>query len=123
MNLWLLSSGIAALLLDLVHVFPGGREIHRPMLASATLTPEKAVWSVVWHGITVVLAFGGIALIAAALLPEHALALAALPIAIFFGFAALFLVYGVSRLGTIWTLPQWTAFLVISSLGSIGLYQ
>ena len=121
MNTWLLLAGIAALLLGLVHIFPGGREIHRPMVAAHWPEPAKAVWSVVWHGITAVLALGGLALIAAGLLPDQALALAALPIALFLAFAGLFIVYGVLRLGTIRVLPQWVAFLVISGLGLVGL--
>jgi hypothetical protein len=121
MNAWLLASGIAALLLDLIHVFPGGREIHRPMVASTLAIHERAVWSIVWHGVTVVLALGGIALIAAAVTPEQAMALAALPIAIFLGFAGLFLFYGLTRLGTVRTLPQWVPFLIISGLGIAGL--
>jgi hypothetical protein len=121
MNVWLLSSGIAALLLDLVHIFPGGREIHRPMVASHWPEPAKAIWSVVWHAITALLAFGGIALIVAAVLPDYALAIAALPIALFLAFAALFIAYGLIRLGTVRVLPHWVAFLAISGLGLIGL--
>jgi hypothetical protein len=121
MNAWLLSAGIAALLLDLVHIFPGGREIHRPMVASHWPEPAKAVWSVVWHAVTAVMAFGGAALIAAAALPDHALALALLPIALFLTAAVLFIVYGLKRLGTLRILPQWVAFLAISALGLAGL--
>ena len=42
MNAWLLAAAIAALLLDLVHIFPGGREIHRPMVAAHWPEPAKA---------------------------------------------------------------------------------
>ena len=121
MNAWLLAAGIAALLLDLVHIFPGGREIHRPMVAAHWPEPAKAVWSVVWHAVTVVMAFGGVALIVAAFLPDQALALSVLPIALFLAFTGLFIVYGALRLGTLRVLPQWTAFLFISALGLIGL--
>jgi hypothetical protein len=121
MNLWLLAAGMAALVLDLFHVFPGGREIHRPMVASHWPEPAKAVWSVVWHAATAVMALGGLALIAAGLLPDHALALAALPVALFLSTAALFLAYGMKRLGTVWVLPQWVAFLGISTLALVGL--
>jgi hypothetical protein len=121
MNLWLLAAGMAALVLDLIHVFPGGREIHRPMVASHWPEPAKAVWSVVWHAATAVMALGGLALIAAGLLPDHALALAALPVALFLSTAALFLAYGMKRLGTVWVLPQWVAFLGISTLALVGL--
>lgn len=121
MNLWLLSAGVAALLLDLVHIFPGGREIHRPMVASHWPEPAKAVWSVVWHAVTAVMAFGGLALIAAAFLPDQALALSVLPLALFLTAAVLFIVYGLIRLGTVRVLLQWVAFLVISVLGLVGL--
>lgn len=121
MNLWLLSSGIAALLLDLVHIFPGGREIHRPMVAAQWPEPAKAVWSVVWHAVTAVLAFGGLALVAAAFLPDQALALSVLPITLFLAFVGLFLIYGQIRLGSILILPHWAAFLGIATLGLIGL--
>jgi hypothetical protein len=121
MNAWLLAAGIAALLLDLVHIFLGGREIHRPMVAAHWPEPAKAIWSVVWHGATAVMALGGAALIAAAFLPTQALALSALPIALFVAFAGLFIAYGLIRLGTLRVLPHWTAFLLISVLGLIGL--
>ena len=121
MNLWLLSAGIAALLLDLVHIFLGGREIHRPMVAAHWPEPAKAIWSVVWHAVTALIALGGVALIVAAVLPDQALALAALPIALFLAFAGLFIGYGLIRLGTVRILPQWIAFLGISALGLIGL--
>lgn len=121
MNPWLLAAGCAALVLDLVHIFPGGREIHRPMVASHWPEPAKAVWSVVWHAATAMMALGGVALIAAGLLPVHALALAALPVALFLSAAVLFLAYGMKRLGTIWVLPQWVAFLGISALALVGL--
>ncbi len=121
MNTWLLTAGIAALLLDLVHIFPGGREIHRPMVASHWPEPAKAVWSVVWHAVTAVMALGGAALIAAAFLPDQALALSVLPIGLFLSAAALFLIYGTMRLGSVRILPQWAAFLAISALGIIGL--
>lgn len=121
MNPWLLSAGIAALLLDLVHIFPGGREIHRPMVAAHWPEPAKAVWSVVWHAATAIMALGGTALIVAGLLPDQALALAALPLALFLSFTLLFIGYGLKRLGTVLTLPQWLPFLAITLLGTIGL--
>ncbi len=121
MNYWLLSAGITALLLDLVHIFLGGREIHRPMVAAHWPEPAKAIWSVVWHAVTALIALGGVALIVAAVLPDQALALAALPIALFLAFAGLFIGYGLIRLGTVRILPQWIAFLGISALGLIGL--
>lgn len=121
MNLWLLSAGIAANLLNLVHIFLGGREIHRPMVASHWPEPAKAIWSVCWHAVTAVMAFGGAALIAAAFLPDFALALSILPIALFLTAAGLFVLYGLTRLGTLRILPHWLAFGAISALALVGL--
>ncbi|MGL4238863.1 hypothetical protein [Tabrizicola sp.] len=121
MNAWLLASGTAMLLLNLVHIFLGGREIHRPMVASHWPEPAKAIWSVVWHITTAMMLFGGLALVAAAFRPELALPLAALPLALSASTAVLFVVYSLSRLGTLRILPHWIAFTVITLLGVAGL--
>lgn len=117
----LLCAGVAALALDLVHLTLGEREAHRPALVSSWPAPAKALYSVLWHAATAVMALGGVALIVAAFRPEQALALAALPIALFLSFAGLFLFYGARRLGTLKTLPQWVAFSAISALALAGL--
>lgn len=121
MNIWLFASGIAMLLLNLVHIFLGGREIHLPMVASHWPEPAKAIWSVVWHITTAMMLFGGLALVAAAFRPDLALSLAAVPLAFAASAAALFVVYSLSRLGTLRVLPHWIAFSVITALGVIGL--
>ena len=121
MNLWLFAAGICAILLGVVHVFPGGREFHRPMLASSLPAPDRAAWSVLWHAMSAILLFGGLALIAAAYLPAQALGLGVLPVALFMASALLFIGYGLRRLGSLRILPQWTAFLVISGLAIVGL--
>ncbi len=91
------------------------------MVAAHWPEPAKAVWSVVWHAVTAVMAFGGLALVGAAFLPDQAYALSILPITLFLAAAALFIFYGLRRLGTLRVLPQWVAFLAISALGLIGL--
>ncbi len=121
MNLWLLAAGIALLIVDLVHVFAGGREIHRPMVAAHWPDPAKAIWSVVWHLATALMLFGGLALIAAALRPDRALELAALPLLLTASATVLFITYSLSRLGTLRILPHWIAFLLITGLGVAGL--
>lgn len=121
MNILLLCAGLGALGLDLVHLTLGEREAHRPALASAWPAPAKALYSVLWHAATAAMGFGGAALIAAAFLPDQALALTALPVALFLAFAGLFLAYGWRRLGSIRVLPQWIAFLAISVLAIAGL--
>lgn len=121
MNPWLFAAGAATLLLDLVHIFPGGREIHRPMVATDWPEPAKAVWSVVWHAVTAVMAVGGLAMLVASFRPEQALALTIVPVALFLSWSGLFLFYGLKRLGSVTVLPQWVAFSVISGLAIVGL--
>ena len=121
MNMWLIASGIALSLLNLVHIFLGGREIHHPMVAADWPEPAKAIWSVVWHITTAMMLFGGLALITAGLRPEQALALAAVPLALTGSAAVLFMVYSLSRLGTLRILPHWAAFGAITVVGFIGL--
>lgn len=123
MNPWLLASGCMMSLLTLVHIFAGGREIHRPMIGAAWPDPAKAIWSVVWHITTAVLGLGGAALVVASLRPELALTLAALPLALSASAAGLFMVYGLSRLGTLRILPHWIAFAAIALLGLVGLIR
>lgn len=123
MNGFLMTAGVAALALDLVHIIYGGREAHQPALASSWPAPAKALYSVLWHAVTAMMAFGGVCLIAASIFPDQALALSALPIALFLSAAGLFLYYGMKRLGTVRILPQWVAFLTISALAVLGLIQ
>jgi hypothetical protein len=121
MNLWLLASGVAMLLLNLVHIFAGEREIHRPMVSSTWPAPAKAIWSVVWHMATAMMLFGGLVLILAAFRPADALELAALPLLLTGSTAVLFIAYSLTRLGNLRILPHWIAFSAITLLGLIGL--
>ncbi|WP_435258657.1 hypothetical protein ACSBLW_02460 [Thioclava sp. FR2] len=121
MNGLLLAAGLGALALDVVHVIYGERMAHRPALASSWPAPAKALYSVLWHAATAFMALCGTSLIVAAFLPSHALALSALPVALFLATAGLFLYYGTTRLGSVRILPQWIAFSTISALALAGL--
>lgn len=121
MNLWLVVSGTCGILLGIVHIFPGGREFHVPLLASSLSKPAKAAWSVLWHAMSAILIFGGLSFLAAAYWQEHNLALSLLPLALYLSSGLLFVFYGLRYLGTVGPLPQWTAFFVISALAVIGL--
>ncbi|MTI15638.1 hypothetical protein E1162_00100 [Rhodobacteraceae bacterium RKSG542] len=121
MNKWLFSAGVLSLLLDLVHVFLGGPEIHNPVLASNFDPVLKAVLSVVWHGITVVLLVNGALLITAAFKRTLALGVAWTVIAQYTGFSLLFIAYGALRLDSLMDMPQWISFLVIVLVACMGL--
>lgn len=121
MDYWMLAAaGLSAVLL-LAHVIGGGRDVHVPMLESELGTLLKAYVSIIWHAATALLAIGSVALLWAALGKGDGMAIAILMQ--YLAVAGLFLFYGVSRLKSIWVMPQWTAFLLISALGGVGLWS
>jgi hypothetical protein len=101
-----------------IHVFGGGPEVHDPLQATLTDPFLAAFAAVLWHMVTVVLAVlaGGLWVLAGRRDP----ALEAILSAIQLGFAALFIVYGLTRLGTIWPMSQWIIFLAIPALTRFG---
>lgn len=91
-----LAAAVGMAATTLLHVFGGGPEVHQPIQASALELPLRAVAAVLWHAVTGLLAV--------------------LLVAIQIGFAGLFLFYGQTMLGTVWTLGQWTIFAVLAVL-------
>jgi hypothetical protein len=104
-----------------IHVLMGGPEVHDPMLASTLPIGLKAFASILWHAVTVVLVVFTFALYSLARKPNWQLE--ATLGAIQLGFAALFIGYGVIRLGTIWPMPQWIIFAGLPLLTRIGQHR
>ena len=102
----------------LLHVFGGGPEVHAPLQAALTDPFLAAFAAVLWHAVTVVLAVlaGGLWVLAQRRDP----ALEAILSGIQLGFAALFIFYGLTRLGTIMPMIQWIIFLVIPAMTRVG---
>jgi len=121
MNRWLLAAGTLAAIAAAIHVFVGGPAVYHPLLASSLDPTAKAVWSSVWHGVSVALVANAVAMLLAARGGAAARGAAILATAIAFGFAATFLGYGMVRLGSPAATPQWTIFLAIAVLATIGL--
>lgn len=112
---------IAALLMTLtvfVHIFPGGAEVHLPLQAAPIPEGLKAISSVIWHAVTVMLIViaGGTFWLWRHPNPALETALAAIQI----GFTGLFLFYGLTRLGEISSMPQWVIFLAVPLLTRFG---
>lgn len=117
MNWTRLAAGLMGLTL-LLHVFGGGPEVHRPLqdaLADPTLAAFAAV---LWHAVSVVLAVlaAGLWVLGA----RRDLAFEAVLSGIQLGFAALFVAYGITRLGTVWDMQQWIIFLAIPAVTRFG---
>jgi Protein of unknown function (DUF2867) len=111
---WCFFAGAVSLATAVLHVFGGGPEFHQPALDSALPAIWKAAFSTIWHAITAMLAFDGVFLIFAGLALRKNRLLLWLILLLNVAFAALFVGYGLARLGTVWALPQWTFFAVIS---------
>lgn len=118
-NYWLLASGALAFVTTAVHVLAGGPEVLDPVRESALDPVVISVVSVIWHAITLFLSLTGCVLLRAAFRSDagqvHLVSLLQV------GFAGLFVYYGLTDLGTLWLMPQWTIFLLIPLVSEIGL--
>ena len=121
MDYWLLTAaGLSAVLL-LAHIIGGGRDVHTPMLASEMSGELKAYASIIWHAATAVLLIGSGVFLWAGV--GHGAGMALVILMQYLAFACLFLFYGVSRLKSVWIMPQWVAFILIAMVGGIGLWN
>ena len=120
-NTWLFAAGIAALLVNLLHVFAGGPEIIRPVLRSETLHDvPKYVNYYCWHLVTLTIAAMGIGLIWAAIDPtQTGLAWMWTVMAVLFTLWSVILV--IWKKQKPFHMPQWTLFAVVSVLAIIGM--
>ena len=117
----MLWSRLAAALMGttvLIHVFGGGAEVHAPLQAALADPAMAAFAAVLWHAVTVVL----IALTYGlwVLASRRDLAFEAVLSGVQIGFAAIFLFYGLARLGNVGDMPQWVIFLSIPALTRFG---
>jgi hypothetical protein len=104
-----------------LHIYIGQKQV-LPALNATDMVPQLLTLTLVlWHAVSVTLAVFAVALwhLSGHTNPALEATLAAVQI----GFAALFLYYGATRLGTIWLLPQWVIFLVLPLLTRLGQYR
>lgn len=117
---FLTATGLSALT-AIAHVFGGGPEFHQPILESGLSQHVKAGFSVVWHATTIMLVVNSLLLFLAATNRSGGRDFAWVVILQYLPFAAIFLYFGMTRLGNITDMPQWTAFLLIAGLALFGL--
>jgi len=123
MNRYLITAGAFAGALTLIHIIGGGIDVHTPLLQTQANTELAAYISILWHGVTASLFVIAASLIFSGVHTRNGAAVAVVAISLCIAFAGLFLVYGLSRLGTIWLMPQWIAFLAIATVSLIGLIK
>ena len=118
----LIAATLSALTLG-VHAFLGGPEIYDPVLASDLANILITVFAVAWHIATTVMIINSAVLLYAAFKPEQRTTIVALVSAQYLAWAGLFIFYGLTRLDSLWPMPQWIAFFLIPALALAGLWQ
>jgi hypothetical protein len=119
MTFW---SAVLMALTVALHVVGGGQDVHAPLqsaLRAHGSVPELiAIAAVIWHLVTVAIA--GLAYGLWVLARRHDAQLEFLISGIQLGFAAVFIAYGMVRLGTPWAMPQWAIFIASPVLTRLG---
>ena len=120
-NNWLFAAGIAALLVNLLHVFAGGPEIAGPLLRSKDIHDvSKYVNYYCWHLVTLTIGAMGIGFIWASVDPtQSGLAWMWTIMAVLFTLWSVILV--IWKKQKPFHMPQWTLFAVVSVLAVLGM--
>jgi hypothetical protein len=111
-------ASVLMLMTFFIHVFWGGPEVHDALQNILREPILGAFAAVLWHAVSVVLA--ALALGLWALSARRDPVLEAVLSGIQLGFAALFIVYGLVRVETLWLMPQWVIFLTIPAVTRLG---
>lgn len=112
LNTFVLAAALLMALTFLAHLFAGSPELYVPLRASELSDIEKSSFSVVWHFVSVHLFLSTIALFYLAWNRNSALFTFTLANAL--GFGLLFISYGLFDLHSLWVMPQWIAFILVS---------
>lgn len=121
MNKPMLAAAVISALTFGLHVIGGGADVHTPIQASTLPLPLRAISAVLWHFVSLILALQSLGFISLARASNRDLSLMLIGIQI--GTAVLFVFYGMTMLGSVWIIPQWTIFLTIAALGLWGLWR
>ena len=95
-------------------------DVHQPTLGSELSVILKAYASVLWHFASAVLLLNSFALLVAAKHVHLKKPLVYLVASQYLAFVVLFLIYGQSRLNSLWEMPQWLLFLPLVVLAFVG---
>jgi|SRR5262252_1833990 len=118
MNWWMLSAGAMALICAAGHAIAGRDMFYRPIAAALNNALLAAVFTGIWHIITIHFTLGAIALLALGTQGLGA-AVAWLVAAQFAAYALLYIVLSL-RLGGALRLFQWVAFGATAILSALG---
>jgi hypothetical protein len=99
-----------------LHGISGEFTVHRPLLADAVSAEMDMYVSVLWHGITIMIALGTAALIYAALQKTPSKPLLWLIGGQTLGIGLMFVLYGIIRTHSLWVAPQWVIVIPLGLL-------
>ena len=123
MNRWLGAAAALSSVLAAAHIIGGTPDFLAPVLLSDLAPEVRAVAAIVWHGVSVLLIVNSAVLIAATMNRPAGRGGAVWVALQYLGFTGLFLFYGITRLGNVTALPQWSVIGVISVLVFVGIRQ
>lgn len=115
-----LAAALAALVFLALHLIVGEQRYHLPALQSGMNAEQQALYTVLWHGVSLVILINTLALALAAWRPDWRGA-ALFALVQFAAWSLLDLFIGIARLGAPWPLIQWLIMLPILILGIWGL--
>ncbi len=121
MNRWILAAAIICGVTFFLHVIGGGIDVHNPLLESALSLELKTIISILWHMVSALFLINTIALYVASRSEKLRAGLVWLVSLQFIAMAGLFVFYGLTRLGSLFEMGQWTIILLISVLAFVGL--
>jgi hypothetical protein len=107
----------------LAHVFGGTPEFLDPINDSNAPDFNKTGMTIIWHWITAVLCINTVALAVAGRNELYALPIGFMVILQFLAFGLLFAGFGIAAFGSLFVMPQWIAFFLISALTYFGLIR
>jgi len=122
-NISILLAALLSFLTLGAHIFGGQPEIMVPVFESELSNYLKTILMVIWHAVSAILIINSAALLFASLKNQHRLTIVNIISIQYLFWAALFIFYGIKNLGTLWTMPQWIAFILIPALALWGLKQ
>lgn len=123
MNGWIMSAGGLLTATTLLHLTGGESDVHRPLRALAGNGEMGLYASVLWHGISVLLAASAVALLMAGANRAGWRSAAIVATAQTGGLGILFVIYGTALTGSVWVAPQWVLLLPVAALAGVGLMR
>ncbi len=121
MNKWILAAAVSSAITVFLHVIGGGADVHQPILSGGLSQELNAYVSIIWHMATAMMVIDSGVLFLAVNRGMNATILVWIVVGHYSLTAALFIFYGIIRLGSIFIMPQWSFFILISVLALMGL--